>query len=84
VALASSLETIPHQYKFGKHPDFGYTLRLTEAILDRAEAFVASAIPMGCIDKPGELAPTVLFLASEVASYITGQVIAIDGGRTAQ
>src|SRR2546425_9662196 len=29
VALVSSLETIPHQYKFGKHPDFGYTLRLT-------------------------------------------------------
>lgn len=29
MALASSLETMPHQYKFGKHPDFGYTLRLT-------------------------------------------------------
>lgn len=45
---------------------------------------VAGTIPMGRIGKPGELAPTVLFLASEGASYITGQVIAIDGGRTAQ
>ncbi len=45
---------------------------------------VAGTIPMGRIGKPGELAPTVLFLSSEGASYNTGQVIAIDGGRTAQ
>jgi gluconate 5-dehydrogenase len=57
---------------------------MTEAILERSEAVVAGTIPMGRIGKPGELAPTVLFLASEGASYITGQVIAIDGGRTAQ
>ena len=36
------------------------------------------------IGQPGEIAPTVLFLASEGASYITGQVIPIDGGKTAQ
>jgi NAD(P)-dependent dehydrogenase (short-subunit alcohol dehydrogenase family) len=57
---------------------------MTKAILDRTEAVVAGAMPMGRIGKPGELASTVLFLASEEASYITGQVIAIDGGRTAQ
>ena len=58
--------------------------RMTEAILDRAEAAVAASTPMGRIGKPGELAPIVLFLASEGASYITGQTIAIDGGRSAQ
>ncbi len=57
---------------------------MTEAILDRTEAVVAGTTPMGRIGKPGELAPTVLFLASEGASYITGQVVPIDGGRTAQ
>ena len=61
-----------------------FRTRMTEAILDRAEAIVAGTIPMGRIGKPGELAPIVLFLASEGASYITGQVVAIDGGRTAQ
>jgi NAD(P)-dependent dehydrogenase (short-subunit alcohol dehydrogenase family) len=61
-----------------------FKTRMTEAILDRAEAIVADAMPMKRIGQPGELAPTVLFLASEGASYITGQVVAIDGGRSAQ
>ncbi|MGZ3622960.1 MAG: glucose 1-dehydrogenase [Ktedonobacteraceae bacterium] len=61
-----------------------FRTRMTEAILERAESFVAGSTPMGRIGQPGELAPTVLFLASEGASYITGQVIPIDGGRSAQ
>jgi NAD(P)-dependent dehydrogenase (short-subunit alcohol dehydrogenase family) len=61
-----------------------FRTRMTEAIVERAEAIYNATTPMGRIGKPGEIAPAVLFLASEGASYITGQVIAIDGGRSAQ
>jgi NAD(P)-dependent dehydrogenase (short-subunit alcohol dehydrogenase family) len=61
-----------------------FRTRMTEAIIERGEAIYNATTPMGRIGKPGEIAPTVLFLASEGASYITGQVIAVDGGRMAQ
>src|SRR5579884_3749616 len=61
-----------------------FRTRMTEAILDRAESIYNALTPMGRIGQPGELAPAVLFLASDAASYITGQVLPIDGGKTAQ
>jgi NAD(P)-dependent dehydrogenase (short-subunit alcohol dehydrogenase family) len=61
-----------------------FRTRMSEILVQRAEAANIPVAPLGRIGKPGELAPTVLFLASEGASYITGQVIAIDGGRSAQ
>lgn len=60
-----------------------FRTRMTETIIERAEAIYNATTPMGRIGQPGEIAPTVLFLASEGASYITGQVIPIDGGRSA-
>src|SRR5438034_893566 len=60
-----------------------FRTRMSEVLVQRAEAANVQVAPMGRIGHPGELAPTVLFLASEGASYITGQVVAIDGGRSA-
>ena len=37
-------------------------------------------IPLGRFGKPEEIGPAVVFLASEDSSYITGQIICIDGG----
>ena len=61
-----------------------FRTRMTEAIVERAEGLYNATTPLGRIGKPGEIAPTVLFLASEGASYITGQVVPVDGGRSAQ
>jgi gluconate 5-dehydrogenase len=61
-----------------------FPTRMTEAIIQRAEAIYNATTPLGRIGKPGELAPIVLFLASEGASYITGQVVPVDGGRSSQ
>jgi 3-oxoacyl-[acyl-carrier protein] reductase len=40
----------------------------------------ASFIPMGRIGEPEDIADVILFLASEAARYLTGQVITVDGG----
>ena len=40
--------------------------------------------PIGRIATPGEVAPAVLFLASDEASFITGAILAVDGGFTAR
>src|SRR5579859_3827805 len=61
-----------------------FRTRMSEVLVQLAEAANVQVAPMGRIGKPGEIGPTVLFLASEGASYITGQVIPIDGGRSAQ
>jgi 3-oxoacyl-[acyl-carrier protein] reductase len=41
---------------------------------------IAEDIPLGRIGEPSEVAKTVSFLISEAASYITGQVISVNGG----
>jgi meso-butanediol dehydrogenase / (S,S)-butanediol dehydrogenase / diacetyl reductase len=43
-----------------------------------------AAIPIGRFGKPEEMANVVLFLASDLASYVTGAAFVADGGLTAQ
>ena len=53
---------------------------MTRAITDSARADWASKIPLKRLGTPDDVAAAVCFLASDEASYITGQVLAVNGG----
>jgi NAD(P)-dependent dehydrogenase (short-subunit alcohol dehydrogenase family) len=47
------------------------------------KASLAGAVPLGRIGKPDDIANAVLYLASEGAAFVTGQILTVDGGKTA-
>lgn len=55
---------------------------MTAVMTDDQKAKIAEAISLGRTGKPEDIAKTALFLASDSASYITGQTICVDGGLT--
>jgi len=50
--------------------------------VEEAQKQMESRIPLGRLGRPEELANAVVFLASEAASYVTGQTWVVDGGQT--
>ena len=53
---------------------------MTKVLSDEVKNEIMKAIPAGRMGKVQDISNTVLFLASEEAEYITGQVISVDGG----
>jgi 3-oxoacyl-[acyl-carrier protein] reductase len=53
---------------------------MTAAMTPEARAATSAGIPLGRLGAPSDVATLVVFLASEYASYITGQVLVVDGG----
>ena len=53
---------------------------MTAAMTDAAKAATLASIPMQKLGAPEDVARAVAFLASDEAAYITGQVLAVDGG----
>ncbi len=53
---------------------------MTDGLSEDAQNQMIQAIPLGRMGEPAEVADVVLFLASSLAGYVTGQVISCDGG----
>ena len=60
------------------------TPRVAALMDDARRAESAASIPLGRLATPDDIAHAVTFLASDLAAYITGQTLVVDGGATVQ
>jgi NAD(P)-dependent dehydrogenase (short-subunit alcohol dehydrogenase family) len=73
----------PHNVQVNAVAPGFFRTRMTAALLEQNQARVEAEIPMGRIGRPGELKGVAVFLASPASDYVTGQILPVDGGRTA-
>jgi 3-oxoacyl-[acyl-carrier protein] reductase len=53
---------------------------MTAVLSEKAREAMTAAIPMGRVGRPEDVAAAIGFLVSDAAAYVTGQVLAVDGG----
>jgi NAD(P)-dependent dehydrogenase (short-subunit alcohol dehydrogenase family) len=94
VAAKGAISSLTRQWatewaRYGIHvnaimPTFVDTPQIASLLADPAfRAGIVSRIPLGRVGETRDLAGPVIFLCSDAASFVTGQVLGIDGGLTA-
>jgi NAD(P)-dependent dehydrogenase (short-subunit alcohol dehydrogenase family) len=65
-------------------PGVVWTPRVQAMIGDRGREAQSKQVPLGRVAETSEVASAILFLASDLASHVTGQTLVVDGGATAK
>jgi len=78
-----AVEWGPHNIRVNVIAPSFLSTRLTDALIARTGENIKRWTPLGRIGRPDEIRGAVVFLASEASSYITGQILCLDGGTTA-
>ncbi len=78
-----AVEWGPHNIRVNVIAPYFLSTRLTEARIAKTGENMKRWVPLGRIGRPDEIRGPVVFLASEASSYISGQIICLDGGATA-
>ncbi len=60
-----------------------FPTRLSAGVVERSRDRIRAITPLGRLGDSGEMKGAVVFLAAPASDYITGQIIAVDGGMTA-
>jgi len=78
-----AVEWAVHNIRVNAIAPFFFVTRMAKVLVERGGEKLTQSIPMGRTGREGEIKGAAVFLASAASSFITGQVICVDGGQTA-
>jgi len=73
----------PHGIRVNAIAPGFFPTRMSGGVLEQSSERIKAITPLGRVGEPGDLKGAILFLSCAASDYITGQVIAIDGGLSA-